>query len=617
LNSKKLVFSVENISPVEDSDIDKTQFSKLLIDCFSTSPSAHDTFVSEETLKRTAKTILLKPVVFAVDERLDDAAGHELDEVPAGFIPSNSILDFRKSSDGSHIIMSIEALIWKRYSGRLLDYFRRDGSKGVSVEIEVFDAKEDEKTGLMELVDYCYNAITILGEYISPAISGAKAVLQFSEDFKQAKEEYENLVGDGTGSTDNFSKEDWGSGESLRVDKSKESMSTSSWGNVDKTSLRNKVLNARNYKSVVSDVYMLVEGGWEDSPSSHLKYPVMQISDGKLVYNRYGLASALQRAKGQGEDSVVSKINKIYNKLGIDSEQEQESFEAFAFDGENNETGETSQKNEKGYSDNVVEDNYLGLEEKKDMTKEILDKDKKEESFSEEDVKDENNTETLEMMQDGDSEEDQPEEDKKEEMAEEDAPEEGDDSPDEEPDGDEMSVYSFVEVKPVLDFLENETKMFADLDENAFKDVRGAINSCRDEIAKGKDANPELIFGSMLSYMKAISGNFYPSVSELSTLKKEVGELRTFKADVERDRKNFAVDKVLREASEAGMPKTEVEKCREDAANYSLQNISQYENMVKARAFKYFGKPANDDIGEVKIGMPFNMKKQTSPSVWD
>jgi hypothetical protein len=109
----------------------------------------------------------------------------------------------------------------------------------------------------------------------------------------------------------------WGTGETITVDKSKDSMSSSPWGNVDKTALMHKVLNAKNYKSLVNDVYAIVDSGWEDHPSSSLHYPIMQITGSKAVYNRYGLSSALQRAEGQNETSVVSKIKGIYTKLEL------------------------------------------------------------------------------------------------------------------------------------------------------------------------------------------------------------------------------------------------------------------------------------------------------------
>ena len=52
-----------------------------------------------------------------------------------------------------------------------------------------------------------------------------------------------------------FAKEDLGKGEALKIDKSKDAMSTSPWGNVDKTALRNKVLSASNYKAAVEACY--------------------------------------------------------------------------------------------------------------------------------------------------------------------------------------------------------------------------------------------------------------------------------------------------------------------------------------------------------------------------
>lgn len=42
---------------------------------------------------------------------------------------------------------------------------------------------------------------------------------------------------------------------------------------------------------------MLVEDGWEDAPSEHLKYPVMELKGDTFVYNRDGLSSALGYAK--------------------------------------------------------------------------------------------------------------------------------------------------------------------------------------------------------------------------------------------------------------------------------------------------------------------------------
>ena len=81
-------------------------------------------------------------------------------------------------------------------------------------------------------------------------------------------------------------------------------------------------MGAKNYKSLVDDVYMQVLAGWEDAPSEKLKYPVMQLSGDKLVYNKGGLSSALGYAKANDEGDVISKINGIYKHLGLDDDKE-------------------------------------------------------------------------------------------------------------------------------------------------------------------------------------------------------------------------------------------------------------------------------------------------------
>ncbi len=144
------------------------------------------------------------------------------------------------------------------------------------------------------------------------------------KDGHWVRKDKENMSEDDVDETEPFAKEDNGKGNSITVDKSKDAMSSSPWGNVDKTSLMHKVLNASNYKSLVHDIYLKVDEGWEDHPSSSLHYPVMQINGGKAVYNRYGLSSALQRAEAQNESGVVSKVRGIYNKLGLDKPEKEE-----------------------------------------------------------------------------------------------------------------------------------------------------------------------------------------------------------------------------------------------------------------------------------------------------
>jgi len=121
-----------------------------------------------------------------------------------------------------------------------------------------------------------------------------------------------------------FAKEEYGTGNEIKVDKSKEAMSDTSWGKINKTTLRKDCLDAKNYKYLIKDIYVSVEDGWEDAPSEKLKYPIMEIKGDTAVYNRYGLASALTYAKANNEGAIISKIEGIYKKLEIDDEKVKE-----------------------------------------------------------------------------------------------------------------------------------------------------------------------------------------------------------------------------------------------------------------------------------------------------
>ena len=77
-------------------------------------------------------------------------------------------------------------------------------------------------------------------------------------------------------------------------------------------------MEAENKTELVKACYMLVEDGWEEAPSEKLKYPVMEIKGNTLVYNRYGLSSALAYAKQEKEQTVINKVEAIYKKLDLE-----------------------------------------------------------------------------------------------------------------------------------------------------------------------------------------------------------------------------------------------------------------------------------------------------------
>lgn len=253
-------------------------------------------------------------------------------ERPVGMIPESSNIRIENIEGKNWIVL--DGYIWKKYNYELVkDILKKSNgwsvrnNKNISVEIIVDDeTTQMSDDGYEVFSNWTGNGITILADHVDPAIEGANISLDIKEkNFSKTNyDEYKK------GFMKDFSlfskKEKYGTGKSLKVDKSKNSASNDDWGSVDKTKLRNDVLEAKNYKTIVKDVYLKVESGWEDAPSEHLKYPVMQIKNNTLVYNLNALSSALGYAKKENENEVIKKVESIRKKMGID-EDKKKNFE--------------------------------------------------------------------------------------------------------------------------------------------------------------------------------------------------------------------------------------------------------------------------------------------------
>ena len=83
-------------------------------------------------------------------------------------------------------------------------------------------------------------------------------------------------------------------------------------------------MSAKNKSTLVKDVYLLVESGWEDAPSEHLKYPVMELVGDTFYYNSGALSSALAYAKQENETIVISKVEKLYKKFKLNDKDKED-----------------------------------------------------------------------------------------------------------------------------------------------------------------------------------------------------------------------------------------------------------------------------------------------------
>ena len=315
---KKYTFAVDDIQRIQADDYAEDEFCLARLGFLSTRPNAHGLIISEEVLRESAPTILNKWLV-ADMTAVYDASTHTDKEQIVGRIPDNQEVEFVEDEDG-YLRAYVDVVISKIYAKNFCEMFERNNNRSVSVEMMTWGTEGNES----DLVGFRIVGCTVLGQSVSP--SCAQSDITFT---RVSAEEADSFFAQAIGGLTDLTKfvnerKRAMADKSYKVDKSKEAMSDDDWGSVDKASMRDKIMDASNKSSLVKSVYALVESGWEEAPSEKLKYPLMQLKGDTFVYNRGALSSALGYAKKEEETAVVSKIEKIYKKLGLDSEGKEE-----------------------------------------------------------------------------------------------------------------------------------------------------------------------------------------------------------------------------------------------------------------------------------------------------
>lgn len=300
------------VNYIEDENPD---YGILRLNFLSDGYNAHNIPITTELLKEYAKTILGKPIVAKYDTIIDDFRGHETDEIMVGYVPETAEVEFEESDNG--LFACVDGLVSKLYATNAYELYSTNNQRAVSVEMNLVWSDESEEV----LEAFNIRGVTLLGLDINPSCALASSTMvRFSlDDVNSYYAKHKNNL-----TLNEFAERRRIKMESKTYKVNTTELKETPWGDVDKTAMRNKIMEASNKASLVKKVYMLVEDGWEDAPSEHLKYPVMELVDDTFYYNRYGLSSALAYAKQEGEDDVVAKIEKIYDKFDLDDEDKED-----------------------------------------------------------------------------------------------------------------------------------------------------------------------------------------------------------------------------------------------------------------------------------------------------
>lgn len=552
--SKKINFSIENIEEIpEDTD---SSFSLMKVDFFASGDNAHNLIISDETLLKTAKTIYNVPVVWKYDGKMNDAMSHEDDEYPCGFVKEGSLIEEKRLSD-NRLMLSTVVYIWKKYSGKLIDIFKRDKKKSVSVEMTVLEANDN--SGMVEVTDYKFEAITILGNFVRPAISGAEmSVLSFSREYEDA---YKKEFGNKYSELDFRIPSDVKDNAKIAIEKyeklgkggSSVSLSLAKFlikeefTNPSKIRLMYKKLSSYSKKSLETD---------ED----------------QIRFELWGGSSGYMWAK-----ELFEKLESIDNKRSAFFVGDNEDVDFPEKDGKE----EMSVKKEKLFEEKEDEKTETPEEEKSETPEEQ----KKEE---------EDKTE----MAFPDKEEPQ-----QEEMAVE----------PEEPKEAEMSLDSYLDMAYMLSLMEEETEsrkeFLKETDEFALK-------CAVDEIKKDGDKDFSVVSKGMFAKMKEMSAKMAKMEEENKAYMAEFESLKSFKKSSDEARFSYEVESTLTEVG-AVMPADEIEKARAESVDFSVETIDAWKNAVKAKAFTFSKPESKETKKQIAPRWAFNVDtNQTKETLW-
>ena len=516
-------FSIDDIQEVTTED--SVEFAVARISVLSTKKNSHKVNITKEILKKDGLSVLGKWVIADYDGV--DTTTHTKNTHIIGIVPSDSNIEFVENDDGT-ITMFADAIISKLYATEIYNLFRQHNFRNVSVEMSTFNDRENED-GSIDIDGLNIYSICVLGLTVNGSCPDANmSITKFSE--KNAEEYYQN--------TKNFSLKQLAEqrNEKLKVtshpiDKSKEVVDMGSW---DGDKAKDDLLKEKNFKTLAKSVCLLLEDGWEDGIKSALKYPVMNLKNGKWVYNAQGLSSA--RAYGEQHDpAVADKAISIQKRLGLYKDNDSNKEENM----EKKELNFSDSEKDKEKDKDIIMEKEDSADDKekemacggKEMAENSEDEKLKEEKKEEDDIKDE------EKKMAEESEDEKLKEEKKEEK----------DIAKEEK---KFSLDAYLDESAMLAMLENETEEYREL-----------VN----KVAKEFSANE--------------------IVSKFIEMAKENAELKAEKEKVDTEKRDKKFTSIMASVKDDLDEKTYLE-LSEEGKSLTLNQLGAFENKVKAFAYE-------------------------------
>lgn len=386
-------FSIEDVQMYREQGED-VDFSIVEIWGMAEGGNSHKNSISKEVLRKDADTFKGKFIVVDFDKYAKDAKTHTDSQSIVGYIDPREEIEFKtKVVEGiSKEFVVVKALLSKVYSTEIVEMFRSDNERTVSCEFSCatkygeddYGNYLDDNDNIVKAEDnpilsYHIHGITILGRNYNPSIRGTEIkVKQFAEKIENPLKKFADERKSKLGKKEKY--------VSHSIDTSKESVDMGDW-NGDKA--KNDLLKEKNYEALGKKVCLGFKGG--ERKLENCKYPVMNLKNGKWVYNAEGLSSA--RAYGEQHDpSVADKAITLQKKLGLYKDDKDKEDTKKMSDVKEKEEVVMAKENETKVDDKEkeVEKKEMSAEEEKEMgcDKVMSDEDAKKDDEIEKDKED-------------------------------------------------------------------------------------------------------------------------------------------------------------------------------------------------------------------------------------
>ena len=308
--------SNNEIKEFEEYSDKKIAIAKVCV--LSTSPNSHEFNISEEVLRRDIGTI--KGNFLVADVKYKDKMTHTPTEVPVGYFLPNKPIEFEEVLvDGKKVTKAwAYAALSKQYAKEAYEMFVNDNHRATSIEMSV-ELADDGHT----VLGFDAYGSTILGRAVQPSCKDAEiSLIRFAEEVNAIFDDNDSLSAlKQFAEQRRIEMEDNKNYVSHPIDTSKKALYSGDWNG---QKAKQDLVKEKNFITLAPKVCLKLEDGWRNREVTKCGYPVMMLHDGKWVYSKEGISSALAYAKQHNETGVISKLNQIRKKLGIEDSKGKE-----------------------------------------------------------------------------------------------------------------------------------------------------------------------------------------------------------------------------------------------------------------------------------------------------